>query len=356
MLDAIADLLPAPSEFSTNLLLFVIGAVTATTYKFIASHIRRSAENRRMRLSGEFLSFFEDTEDGQAIIHRSTSNVIQKGAQVEIVNSNRAGRSWNLNGRIHNRMYIIGDYLAHELHDEGIGTFFLEIKNRDLFEGYWHGYDHVNMALTGGKYWFIRRMKFDVLAARADDAPAIVGIITEQLGRGYSPDLTANIGRPDIMTMVARDTDQIYSVGIAYMIPKGDLRNHLGRAPYDPLMQYFDDNALVGIVQTLAVRKDFQGKGIGFTMFKTLEAALINAGARTIVVPAWDSGTQVNIAGILNANDYTVMGISEHHWQSDCDRGSFRCPVRSDSCQCHCVLYRRMIYTHTIGKSPAKRM
>lgn len=348
-MDNYTSFIPTASDFVTNFILFIFGGVFGLSYRAIRQRILDEIENRRMRLSGEFLSFFDDVENGQRIVHRSTSMVRQKGKRIVIKTLNKEGRSWELTGRIHNKMYLIGDYNADDIHDEGIGTFFLELRNRDYFDGFWHGYDHINHTLTGGKYWFIRKMSFELVRAKLSDSAAIVAIINEQLGLGYGQWIIENITDKDVYVIIAKDDTQVYGVGIARMLGKNELSEYLKSAPYDPMMSFFDQNGIIGVIQTIAVRGKFQKKGIGFTLFSSCEAHLVNKGAKSIIVPAWESAGVINISGILSIKDYEIMGSSEGHWRIGCDSNEFKCPSREKECICNCHFYRKMIYSHNIN-------
>lgn len=298
-----------------------------------------------MRLSGEFLSFFDDMENGQRIVHRSTSKVVQKGDKIEILTTNKAGRRWKLTGRIHNRTYLLGDYSADDLHDEGIGTFFLEIKSRDFYDGYWHGYDHTNMSLTGGKYWFIRRFNFEVVSATEADIPAIVGIVTSEFGAGYMTNIADLIKDKGTTVLVAKHKGEIFGFVTAYRINKAELSGLTGATESDPMLRFFDDNGLIGVIKSIAVRRTFHKKGIGFTLFRSAENALVNAGAKCVAVPAWEHDGQQNIQGILKLNDYESVIRRDLFWKEQCDRREFTCAARKDACVCNCVFYKKVIYS-----------
>lgn len=141
---------------------------------------------KRFKISGEYMSFYEDEEDGHVVMRRAP--VVLKSFMGRITGKTWFGDSqaWDIRAKIYGNKRIVGTYFAKSDIDDGIGNFFLNVKDSNTLEGFWSGYDNVNNSITTGKYIFKRRYKdFSIRKSTLSDFASIIKIADAELGEEY---------------------------------------------------------------------------------------------------------------------------------------------------------------------------
>ena len=98
-----------------------------------------------------------------------------------------------------------------------------------------------------------------------------------------------------------------------------------------------------GILQTFAVRKGMQGKGMGGLLLDEVERRLVSAGKRRLLVPAWRDSSGINIERLVSGRGYSKTFEVVDHWKELCDSGGFDCPSRCGKCVCSLVFFQKEV-------------
>lgn len=331
------------NEVLTGLIGGMIVALTGIGYTYVK---RRSIE-RRYPISGRYLSFFEDVDEGKKKVVRSESVVRQKGKAVSVVTATPSGRSWTLEGTILPGGHISGVYSADATYDEGVGSFYLKIDHNRL-DGMWNGYDHVNRTTGGGRYWFRRKLNPVIADSTARDVNAILHIATEAFGIGYLP--SGNLQSDDRHFCIAAKVDgEVVGFCIGYKLEQGNLtqfmRMNAKTIPAD--VRYADENNCLGTIKTIAVRRSFRGYGIGAELVRAAELRLVERGVTCVLVPAWMRSGDVFLDGILTDHDYSRWTENPVFWKSQCEAREFECVAYNGKCVCGVAFYRKGILPTT---------
>ena len=91
-------------------------------------------------------------------------------------------------------------------------------------------------------------------------------------------------------------------------------------------------------LKNIAVSSEFQGKGIGDALVKAFIASV--SGILTSRV--WTYPGYTGLKRTLERNDFEIIETVEQPWKDICDNGTFKCPVRKESCCCDAIIMRRL--------------
>lgn len=102
---------------------------------------------------------------------------------------------------------------------------------------------------------------------------------------------------------------------------------------------YYLSDSFEGILKMFAISKEYQGKGLGSRLLIEMENRLISMGAKKLIVPAWRDCNGINIEKLLNKFGYRKNLEVFDYWRKDCDKGCFKCPSRTNKCNCSAVFF-----------------
>lgn len=323
----------------TGLIGGLIVALAGIGYAFV----RRKRMERRYPISGRYLSFFEDVEEGKKRTVRSESVVSQRGSAVNIVTVVSGGRSWTLDGTILSGGHISGVYSADATYDEGVGSFYLKI-DRDRLDGMWNGYDHVNRTTGGGRYWFRKKLKPNLADGTDRDVNAVLHIATEAFGIGYLPSGSL-VSDDRHFCVVAKIESEVVGFCLGYKLQPDGLDEFMRLKPttVPADVRYANQNDCLGIIKTIAVRRNMRGYGIGADLIKAAESRLVERGVRCVLVPAWMRSGEIFLDGILTDQDYSRWTDNPIFWKSACEGRDFDCVAYEGKCVCGVAFYRKGI-------------
>jgi GNAT superfamily N-acetyltransferase len=187
---------------------------------------------------------------------------------------------------------------------------------------------------------------FDYRIAPLDGAllPQALSLTDAVLGSGYL-DPTAFVkspGAPVRLAAVATD-GMLSGLLLGYVLGPGRARDTLLEG-HDLVI---DSDALwradkagsIGVLKTIAVRPQVQGRGVGRNLLAAGEALLKALGATLYAMPAWMRGDeQVSIGRLAEKAGYSVAITVPGFWAENCEAGLITCPERGDSEECICAM------------------
>ena len=321
------EMLPAMLKYSVNL----VG---------VEDYGKKSSSNT-ISVRGEYMTSYEDYDNERLVVKKAPAVLKQFGNRIWGKTWFGTQQEWKIKGKIYKKKRIAGIYYAKGYLDDGFGTFFLEIRNSNVYDGYWSGYDNENKKITTGHYVFKKKYtNYKIRRGSCIDFPSIIRIANKQLGDDYisKERLQRFLNEENNETLlVAVDNDSGYVVGFATS----------GIINYDGLKEICQGKELkelafeerIGYIQTVAVSPQYNGLGIGTAMVKELIKELKKMNSNCIVSTAWKHAGVINIGAILERSGFSpVMELPKYWYESSLKYG-YQCPQCGNPCYCSCVVY-----------------
>lgn len=283
-------------------------------------------------LGGDYLSCFDDEINGEIFRITAKAQLYDEGSLV-VGETWLPGndRSWRIEGTVSAHGYFYGIYYATDPADRGLGNFFLHILPDRKLEGLWAGYDSMNGQITSGRYSFTPAVQGLTLVKLARvHIPQVLHIADEQLGRGFvrPEDLCVEEQESShFLGVVAVDqkTSRILGFGLTHVVDPSGIHSFI-RWPDEKLPTSLQYAARIGVLKTVAVRSDCQGRGIGYAIVEQSLKELRERGVETYCSIAWKGGESTNIGGVLKNQDFRVDLEIPEYWKADSQELRYNCP------------------------------
>lgn len=295
----------------------------------------------RFPVSGDYISFYEDIIDGQKVVAPSESRIIQRGASLKITTKDPNERSWTLSGTIMQGGHVSGVYSADAVYDDGVGSFYLKIS-KDALDGMWNGYDHENKMTNSGRYWFRRFLPASIVPYEKSFLNDILHTSANAFGYGYiDTDAIKNDSCNFALVAIVRGEFAGFCFG--RRLPIGSLPDLLKMSPgiLPDDVRVSDSSGTLGIMKTIAIRRKYQGHGVGSRLVKAAEESLVKLGCECILVPAWSVEGKTPIENILLTKDYAKWVTNEGYWKASCEAQEFKCISYNGKCRCSVTFFRK---------------
>lgn len=334
-----------------NLVAAGIGAALAGAAGATYSITKNFLIERKLNVAGDYISIFEDTQDGRRVSLYAHAKIRQRGrrfAGVSKIYANQSGseRDWELKGDLFDAGKLLGSYVCTTPHQSGMGTFSLAIQGRDLV-GHWSGYDSQNNIMNHGVYRFMRVADVTIRGYRPADKPAVFKIAASTLGKGYFQSPEEYLKLPNAVVLVAVDQSRdVVGFCAGQVFPENGFAAAYPTIPKAAIpldLRQNDSDGHVGVIQTIGVSPQCQGRGVGFRLLSEMQGALQSRSAKIFISPAWRAEEKTNIGGVLSAMSMQPFYTLSRYWKKECDGGEFLCPARhvsGEGCRCDVVLYK----------------
>lgn len=295
-----------------------------------------------IRISGDYITLFEDEDNGRIVIRKAPATLRSFGNRVTGITSFGSSFSWKIKGRIHKKKRITGLYYARSVLDDGFGTFFLEVKSPSILEGYWCGYDNANGKVFSGKYIFKKIYKdYTIRNIKKSDYPRIIHISEMRLGKDYvTGDLLEKALKSDeCFCLIAADKRTDQPIGFSFC-------KYIDYEKTKELCNGDDINVLrhcdrIGYIKTVVVDKDYEGFGIATKLVADCILKMKELKYDCFVSTAWKHGGTINIAHVLEKNGFVKTMDIPNYWYEDSLKEGYLCPQCGNPCHCSCVIYAR---------------
>lgn len=315
----------------------ILGGLIVWASAGLKQFIRNRIDRRRFPIAGEYISQFEDETSHGKIWVSAPARLKQHGLVVVGV-THMGDKKWRLSGSIDPKGgFISGVYSAENPYDRGVGNFFLTIQpNKDLV-GLWSGYDSANEKISVGGYRFHRIVSLKISKVSKETAAACMAIAEVQLGKDYIPE--KDFLNDDFHCVYGRMERDIVGFAIGKSLDRQDFINKFPKVA-ERLPNILPWADTVGMVSSVAIRQDCQGRGAGYALVQNV-LQYLDAQSMTVML-GWSAPDGVHIAGIAHALGFTEKAIIAEYWHDDSLSKGYRCPVcGSPPCHCSAVLYVR---------------
>jgi DNA primase (bacterial type) len=243
--------------------------------------------------------------------------------------------------------HLHGLYYAYNPYDKGIGNFFLYINANKTMEGMWGGYDSSNKKISFGRYTF--RPKFtdyEIVTPTEQAIPAIIAIADEQLGKNYltierlKESISNQSGNHYCFIAVTKNKE-IIGFCLNSALTNAEYKQDL-LIPADEIptaIKYADQ---IGLMRTIAVKRQFHKFGIGTALTEKAIAVFQERHIPVICCLAWRSSKGINTAGILKVLNFQAVKELSDYWKEDSIEKQYKCSVCGDPpCRCSAVMYAK---------------
>ena len=293
-----------------------------------------------LNLTGEYITLYEDNDNGRKVVIRAPASLRVRWGKVRGV-TKFGSQSWKLKGQLYNGKRIAGVYYARNVLDDGLGTFYLEVKSPSILEGFWCGYDNTSHQISAGKYLFKKIYSdYTIRAMRPNDLGQVITIADAQLGKDYvSPELLSRImsayDRMWCSVVVDNHNQKIIGFCIAEVIS------------YEKVLEItkgleireFMFSERIGYLKTIAIDRRYTGYGIASKVVSECLIAFKEQGANACISTAWKHGGKINIENVLVRNGFAKHNEIPNYWYELSVKEKFMCPQCGNPCHCSCVVF-----------------
>jgi len=322
----------------------VIGGIIVALIGWGLTLAKQFYEKKKFPIEGEYLTYFEDIEDGKLVTVTSVTHIKQKGSRIIGNNVLPDGRSWTIDGNIVGTGHVAGVYSADATYDDGVGSFYLKI-NGDNLDGMWSGYDNENKTTASGRYFFKKKARIKISEAQESDIPSILNLSIPLFGEGYVKDVSDYINNQGGVAFVARENDKVVGYALAKSCEKNDLTSIFATDEKISVdIKHADKDGSLGLIKTIGVSPLRQGHGIGEALFKETESRLKEKGVKIVVVPGWVDNGKTNVEGLMKHFDYSPFMSDPEYWKARCEKEEFQCPnKKGTACVCGIVFFKKSL-------------
>lgn len=332
-----------------NIIAGIIGGGIITGATLLFKLIKDKAMEEKYPIAGEYLSKYEDLENGVKVIRSAPAKFKQKGKKIKGETTFDGKRTWIMEGEITDEGNFHGIYYAEDAHDHGVGNFFLKIDNKKCMSGMWSGYDSENEQVSAGSYTFRPINKnIKIVDLERKHIPAIIRIGDEEIGKDFveTPILENYLNKQDVFVgKVAIDTENKTVVGFifSYIIDKAALielfNNNENKIPRELL---FSDS--YAYLKSTAVDKNYKGQSIGTQLVEATIEGFRALNVSALFSTAWKSSLGTNMQGIFEALKFNKAYEIKDYWKEDSIAKNYHCPVcGAPPCTCSAVIYARFL-------------
>ena len=296
---------------------------------------------KKFKLSDEYMSYYEDIEDGRVVMRRAP--VVLKSFLGRVTGKTwfSATQAWDIHAKMYGKKRLVGTYFAKSDIDDGIGNFFLNVVDANTLEGFWSGYDNANNTITTGKYMFKRKYRgYTVKKAEIADFAGVVKIADKKLGEGYltKERLEKTLDKDlsdEMLVAVENATGKVIAFSLYKHISYAEAEALGGGNTFRPLMF----SGEIGYLATVATKEGYEGLGVASTLVEKSLAQMAQKGVHTFFSTAWKHQGVINIGSILEGFGFKKEVELPKYWYESSIREGYMCPQCGNPCTCSCVIY-----------------
>jgi len=324
--------------FAAEMLVAVAGGACHYAYNMSANKYKRSKLEKKYPIAGEYISRYEDEENGAVVWRTANVSLYQSGDKIS-GKTELGDTVWDLDGHLFGN-HLIGRYSAESHYNEGVGNFFLRIKDRGMLDGIWSGFDAANNKVTSGRYIFRRKIHPEIKQITKAAMPSILRIAEKQLGDSYVNETSLFSNK--MYGYYALVCNKVVGFCAGRNIPT---QNFLDKHPaINGHLKSLGASETLGILTCIAVDEDYKVRGIGEALSKTCTEKLISEGAKTLAATAWKSSKGIHIGGLLKRHGFEQVMEIPLFWHEDSLVHNYQCPeCGAPPCKCSAVLYVKHI-------------
>jgi ribosomal protein S18 acetylase RimI-like enzyme len=326
-----------------NIIVALLAGGLVSSLSYLKTFIARRRIEKKFKITGEYISKFEDEHEGKKIVTSAPVVLTQKGYKIygETYLSNE-NRKWILEGNISLDGHIYGVYSAEDPIDKSIGNFFLKVDHKHKMEGLWSGFDSSNNKINSGKYSFFPVNKnIKIQNYEPKYIPQILALSDKQLGQDYLniESLTKIFTHPNNYLSLAMDNNgTLAGFCLGYIIDSNRIEQEF-KINLKDTPNIIKSTKKLAVLKTIAVSEKYQGLGIGSNLVKNCTEHFKRKDLGIICSIGWKSKNGTNIERILIGAGFEKLNEIPKFWNSDSIEKNYNCPVCGNPCNCSAVIF-----------------
>ncbi len=175
----------------------------------------------------------------------------------------------------------------------------------------------------------------------------VIALADRVLGTGFFENPSLIIRDPDTSVLMSiSDDEEVAGFVRGRLLPKGGfgefVEHSLADIPED--LREADAKGVLGVIQTVVVAPEHQGKGIGTKLMQIIHDTIIGRGADKLVVTFKRGPTSSKVDRLMEKLGFEFWVRRETFWKERCDLGEFACVDRNSVCNCEAVFYRKRVF------------
>lgn len=336
-------------DIFVNLVAGLIGGLIIAVGTQVIRFIQNKRIEKQFPISGDYISRYDDLENGQRVYRTAPATFKQKGKKVIGETTFDGKRTWMIEGEVSPEGNFFGIYHAENPLDKGIGNFFLKVDNDKVMNGMWSGYDSENNLVNSGSYIFRPVNKnIQIVDLETKYIPEIIRIGDQQIGEQFleSEILENCIHKKDkFIGKVAIDLTRNKIAGfiVSFVIEKEELSNiyKKGVEQIPRSLTYANE---YGVLKSVAVNEEYKGQSIGTRLVSVTLEEFKKLNITTVFSSAWKSEKGTNMKGIFDSLDFKEVYEIKDYWKEDSLEKQYKCPVCGNPpCRCSAIIYSKFL-------------
>ena len=192
------------------------------------------------------------------------------------------------------------------------------------------------------------KMDFTFNQLDIDSIEEAIQICNQELGIGYlSVDYIQSLLKNENTYLVKakNSTNEMVGFGFCTILTQQELIDSLHPFQYNELPENIKKESIIGITNTISIKNEFKGFGIGTTIFKKFITFFEAKNVHLIAAFAWKSKEGFNMEGIFKKHDFPIAKNIENYWKLDSIEKNYGCPSCGDvpPCLCTAVIFSKTI-------------
>jgi GNAT superfamily N-acetyltransferase len=292
-------------EFQVNFVVAVIIGVLSLCWAVTIRRIKRFAFQRKHRVAGAYLSYFEDLQEGRTVWVKAPLRVCQRGTEITADGLDQLkGRNTDTRATVSPDGSILGTYGRHNPNDSAKGVVFLDPDpvSAGLYRGFYAGYDSTLRRLVSGRYVW-RRLLRPRIAPITQDMPE-QNVCRALLGDCLSSRYTAEVmldnavaGRDGKLLLAAWSQERVVGAILVDFQPVLDL-SHL-----EHRMSAGERRANLAIhctstILALAVLEEARNRGVATALIRAATEQVQRRNCTALLATVWRAKTGPHDPGI----------------------------------------------------------
>ena len=330
--------------------LTVVGVVALINR--LISYIKDKVLESKVNISGEYISEYEYVDGKETITRKAIAKFKQKGKRIKGTSYyHEKDQHFSFNAQLIDHTRVSGYYVSTNLQHKAYGNMFLEIQLNGVMQGSWVGYDGVQHSINGGLYAFYPILQdYTVIPMAKEHSQFIYDIAEYTLGKSRIP--------LSHFKQCWDENDSAFGLSVVYHDKKTDTKSIIGflmgtlekpQVLFEkmPISRADLPDAIclaekVAWIDAIAVKREFQKKGIGTKLVQAFDEHAREQGVHVMLAFAQKHSQKTHLAGTLELLNYKKAFEADAFLciKEECESMCLVCEV--EPCECRSVIYYKV--------------
>ena len=175
-----------------------------------------------------------------------------------------------------------------------------------------------------------------------------IQICNQELGKGYlsAEYIQSLLNNENAFLVKAENSNsELIGFGFCTILTNQELEGTLHSFQFNSLPKNIQSEPIIGITNTITIKNEFKGLGIGTAIFKQFIAFFERKNVQIITAFAWKSKEGFNMEGIFKKHNFPIVKTIKNYWKLDSIEKKYGCPSCGDlpPCLCTAVIFSKTI-------------